>query len=82
MPFAKGQSGNPHGRPKEENEVKQLARKHSKAAIKRLAFWLESDNPKASVSAAQVLLDRGYGKPAQAVEHSGEIDLKRLVIHE
>lgn len=82
MAFVKGQSGNPSGRPKEDNEVKRLARSHSKAAIKRLAFWLKSDNPKASVSAAQVLLDRGYGKPAQAIEHSGEITERRLIINE
>lgn len=67
MPFQPGQSGNPGGRPKENDEVKRLARKHSKDAIKRLAHWLHSDNPKASVSAAQALLDRGFGKPAQAI---------------
>lgn len=82
MPFVKGQSGNPSGRPKEDNEVKRLARSHSKAAIRRLAFWLKSDNPKASVAAAMALLDRGYGKAPQAIEHSGEITERRLIIHE
>jgi len=82
MPFVKGKSGNPGGRPKENDEVKRLARKHSKAAIARLKFWMESDNPKASVSAAQALLDRGHGKPAQAIEHSGEITERRLIINE
>lgn len=67
MAFKKGQSGNPGGRPKEDNEVKNLARVHTKRAIERLAFWMESDNPKASVAASQALLDRGYGKPAQAI---------------
>jgi hypothetical protein len=82
MKFQKGQSGNPGGRPKEDNEVKRLARQQSKAAIRRLTFWMKSDNPKASVSAAQALLDRGYGKPAQAIEHSGEITERRLIINE
>lgn len=82
MKFEKGKSGNPGGRPKEDNEVKRLARTHSKAAIRRLAFWMKSDNPKASVQAAQALLDRGYGKAAQSVEHSGEITERRLIIHE
>ncbi len=70
MPFQKGQSGNPGGRPKEFNEIKDLARQHSRAAVERLVEWMASDNPKASVSAAMALLDRGYGKPVQQV--SGE----------
>lgn len=67
MPFKKGQSGNPGGRPKENDEVKTLARKHTKSAIARLVFWMQSDNAKASVSASQALLDRGHGKPTQAI---------------
>lgn len=69
--FKKGQSGNPGGRPKDVGEVKDLARKHTKDAVERLVHWLHSDNPKASVSAASVLLDRGWGKAAQSVAHTG-----------
>lgn len=61
MPFEKGKSGNPGGRPKESHEVKELARQWTTTAIERLAYWLRSDNAKASVAAAQTLLDRGYG---------------------
>src|SRR5690348_15681127 len=68
MPFQKGRSGNPGGRPKETHEVKDLARKHTKEALERLLFWMRSDNAKASVTAAQTLLDRGYGKATQPVE--------------
>jgi hypothetical protein len=71
MPFQKGQSGNPGGRPKALAEVQNLARKHTKQAIKRLAYWMESDDPRASVAACQALLDRGWGKPTQATEFSG-----------
>lgn len=71
MPFKKGQSGNPGGRPKETDDVKALARQHGPAAIARLFLWLQSDNAKASVSAAAVLLDRAYGKASQSVELSG-----------
>jgi hypothetical protein len=34
----------------------------------RSAFWMRSDNPRASVAAAQALLDRGFGKPQQSVD--------------
>lgn len=80
MPFKKGQSGNPGGRPKEDNEVKDLARKHTKTAIARLVFWMNSDNPKASVSASQALLDRGYGKPAQAITgpNGGPVQFQKI----
>lgn len=50
--------------------IKSLARQHTEAAIKRLAYWMMSDNPKASVGASIALLDRGWGKPTQPV--SGE----------
>ena len=79
MPFQKGQSGNPGGRPKENNEVKELARKHSREAVKRLAEWMRSNEPKASVAACVALLDRGFGKPAIAVTGEGGGPVKILV---
>ncbi len=68
--FQKGQSGNPGGRPKEADDVRELARQHGPAAIAKLVEWLASDNAKASVSACQVLLDRGYGKAVQALANA------------
>lgn len=82
-PFQPGQSGNPGGRPKENAEVKELARAHTKRAVERLAFWMESDNAKASVSASQALLDRGWGKPAQAITgEDGQPLVPAVVVHE
>jgi Family of unknown function (DUF5681) len=68
-PFKKGQSGNPGGRPKVVAEVKELARAHTAEAIQTLVSIMT--NPKAAsaarVSAANALLDRGYGKPLQHI---------------
>lgn len=68
--FKPGRSGNPGGRPKDVGEVADLAKQHTETAISRLVDWMISDNAKASVAAAQALLDRGWGRPAQAVNAS------------
>ena len=74
MKFEPGQSGNPTGRPKENAEVKALARVHMPRAIERLAEILNGDDVRAAAAAAQALLDRGYGKPAQAIVGGDEDD--------
>jgi hypothetical protein len=68
-PFKKGESGNPGGRPKVVAEVKELARRHTTDAIQTLVSIMKdpSSAPAARVSAANALLDRGYGKPPQHV---------------
>lgn len=71
MPWKKGQSGNPKGRPPGNAVLKEMAQTHGEAAIARLVYWLASPDPTASINAAKALLDRGYGKPHQAVEVSG-----------
>ena len=50
-------------------QIKALARRHTRAAIKVLAAIMnQSDGPAtARVSAAQALLDRGWGKAAQPI---------------
>ena len=68
-PFEKGQSGNPGGRPKVVGEVKELARAHTGEAIETLVSIMSNPKaaPAARVSAANSLLDRGYGKPLQHI---------------
>jgi hypothetical protein len=67
MPFEPGKSGNPGGRPAEVGIVKRLARENTEKAVRRLVEWIDSENPKASVAACNSILDRGWGKPAQAI---------------
>ena len=74
MPFKKGQSGNPGGRIGVPKEVRELARTHSEAAINRLAFWMQSEDPRASVAACNALRDRGYGKPLAPIETDHHVD--------
>jgi hypothetical protein len=72
MPFPKGISGNPGGRPKELAEVQAAARSHTVAAITTLSEICadESAPPAARVAAANALLDRGWGRPLQAIDAS------------
>ena len=68
--FKPGQSGNPSGGPRILADVQNAARDYSAEAIETLARIMR--NPKtpapARISAACALLDRGYGKPSQAID--------------
>lgn len=74
MPFQKGKSGNPNGRPKEVAEVRKAALGYSVEAIERLAWWMRGDNPKASVIASNAILDRGIGRAPQPIVGGEEDD--------
>ena len=78
MALPKGRTNNPKGKPKgtlnkSTAEVKGLAQTYGPGALTTLATIMRnSDNDQARIAAAKELLDRGYGKTAQAVELTGK----------
>jgi hypothetical protein len=70
--FTKGKTGNPGGRPSGAFQARDLARKHTKAAIDKLfAIMQKGISEQAQIGAAVALLDRGWGKPIAVTEHGG-----------
>ena len=74
--FTPGRSGNPGGRPRAVLDVQELARARTAEAIAALVEALA--DPKHKVAAAVALLDRGWGRPVQAI--SGDRDAPPLAI--
>lgn len=82
-PFAKGQSGNITGRPAGYAEVRAAAREKTQEALDVLVSALQATKPygkegihsedwQARITAATAILDRGWGKPTQAVKVTQE----------
>jgi len=71
------------------NEIRSLARSHSKTAINVLVGVMRSKDAShaARVSAANAILDRGWGKAAQALQagDDGPLELihriERVIVH-
>lgn len=74
MPFAKGKSGNPGGRPKLAANVVDLARKRTAKNLANLQYWADQrEDGGIAVRASIALHEIAWGKPAQATEISGTV---------
>jgi hypothetical protein len=87
-PFKKGESGNPNGRPKKLPELDKLLadvlgeEKDGITAGEVILKALRAKAAKGDVRAAEVLLDRAYGKAKQTINNNvtvnESIDLSNL----
>lgn len=74
--FKKGQSGNPNGRPKKLPQLDVLLdsvlgeSKDGVTAAEAILKALRAKATKGDVRAAEMLLERAYGKPKQSIDHT------------
>jgi hypothetical protein len=59
-------------------DIRDAARQYTEKALQTLVSVMENtEQPAAArVAASNAILDRGFGKPTQPLEHSGEMDLR------
>jgi hypothetical protein len=83
--WKKGQSGNPAGRPKKLPELRELLanvlgdEKDGKTAAEAILMALRAKAAKGDVRAAELLLDRAYGKSAVSVDLTGEVNVNTVI---
>lgn len=66
---------------KAATDIRSLARSHTETALRVLAGIMEQPDapPAARVTAANSLLDRGWGKPVQAITNDEDTPFKLVV---
>ncbi len=73
MALGRKTGGRQRGVPnKATRELKAAFQKHEKKLVKALLELTRSDDERVRLGAIQACLDRGWGKPAQAVQVAGD----------
>ena len=55
-------------------EIRAVLQRHGEELVRALLALCKSDDERVRLSAIQAALDRGYGKPAQALQIKGDPD--------
>lgn len=78
MPFQKGVSGNPGGRPKKDPAIEEIFKAAApEAAAELIRLSKEAENNADRIKACAVILDRALGKPiAQAQLQHGPVEIR------
>ncbi len=75
MALGRKTGGRQKGAPnKATRELKAAFQKHEKKLVKALLALTKSDDERVRLGAIQACLDRGWGKPAQAVQVGGDLN--------
>ena len=75
-----GYSGNAGGRPRDEHKVAELARSYTTEAIDTLVDLMRhGKDDRVRGTAAQALLERGWGKPRVAVATTNKSDSESFI---
>ena len=83
-PFAKGQTGNPGGRPKktpEEVSLIEACKAKTPSALRVIEnLMLTASSDSVRLSAALAIIERAWGKPVQPTDnhHSGDLQITEV----
>ena len=78
--FVAGHSGNAGGRPRDEHKVTELARSYTTEAIDTLVDLMRhGKDDRVRGTAAQALLERGWGKPRVEVATTHKSDSQSFI---